>query len=99
MPALRIQPVLHCPVELACTLFLLHVLPSLHTPLGSHSFPKVTPVKHLTRIHATEIKWEYKFIRRAVNHIQMEYKALCEGVTNATKSWKDKNTYRKDCFF
>ena len=36
-----------------------------------------------------KIKWDYKFINRAPEEIQMEYKDLCKELTNATKSLKD----------
>lgn len=48
-----------------------------------------------------EIKWEYKFIKRAPKKIGKQYEDLRRQLTNAKKSLKDeiKDAYRKDYFF
>ncbi|KAL5328250.1 hypothetical protein ACEPPN_001748 [Leptodophora sp. 'Broadleaf-Isolate-01'] len=63
--------------------------------------PEIASLKRRVQVLYNKIKWDYKFIKRAPNKIQMEYKDLCKQVTNATKSLKDeiKNAYRKDYFF
>ncbi|KAH6724964.1 hypothetical protein BKA61DRAFT_589553 [Leptodontidium sp. MPI-SDFR-AT-0119] len=63
--------------------------------------PEIASLKRRIQVLYNKIKWDYKFIKRAPNKIQMEYKDLCKQVTNATKSLKDeiKNAYRKDYFF
>jgi signal recognition particle GTPase len=49
----------------------------------------------------TEIKCEYKFIKRAPEEIQKEYEDLRKQLTNAKKSLKDEinDVYMKDYFF
>ena len=48
-----------------------------------------------------EIKWEYKFIKRALQKVGKEYEDLCKQLKNAKKSLKDeiKDVYKKDYFF
>jgi hypothetical protein len=49
----------------------------------------------------TEVKWEYKFIKRAPKKVRNEYEDLRKQLKNTKKSLKDemKDAYRKDYFF
>jgi Protein of unknown function (DUF3435) len=63
--------------------------------------PDIVNLKRRAKELYTEIKWEYKFIKRAPKTVRKEYKDLCRQLKNAKKSLEDeiKDVYRKDYFF
>ncbi|KFZ13518.1 hypothetical protein V501_03674 [Pseudogymnoascus sp. VKM F-4519 (FW-2642)] len=54
--------------------------------------------RRLKELHA-EIKWEYKFIKRAPKKIGKEYEDLRKQLTNTSLKDEIEDAYRKDYFF
>jgi Protein of unknown function (DUF3435) len=63
--------------------------------------PDIADLERRVRQSYTQIKWEYKFIKRAPKKIKKEHKDLGKELTNAKKSLRDDidKAYRKDYFF
>jgi hypothetical protein len=61
----------------------------------------IANLEHWVKQLSTQIKWEYKFIKRAPKKIKKEHKDLGKELTNAKKSLRDDidKAYRKDYFF
>jgi hypothetical protein len=63
--------------------------------------PDIVDLERRFKESHTQIKWEYKFIKRAPKKIKKEHDDLRKGLTNAKKSLRDEidKAYRKDYFF
>jgi len=63
--------------------------------------PDIADLERRVKQSSTQIKWEYKFIKRAPKEIKKEHKDLSKELTNAKKSLRDDidKAYRKDYFF
>lgn len=63
--------------------------------------PNIVDLERRFKELHTQIKWEYKFVKRAPKRIKKEPDDLHKGLTNAKKSLRDEidKAYRKDYFF
>lgn len=63
--------------------------------------PEIIDLERRFKALATAIKWDYKFIKRALKEERKEHKDLYKQLTNAKKSLRTeiKDAYRKDYFF
>jgi len=63
--------------------------------------PDIVNLEQRVKELHTEIKWEYKFIKRAPKKVRKEYKDLRKQLKNTKKSLEDEieDAYRKDYFF
>jgi hypothetical protein len=63
--------------------------------------PDIVDLERRFKGSHTQIKWKYKFIKRAPKRIKKEHDDLRKQLTNTKKSLRDEieNTYRKDYFF
>jgi len=63
--------------------------------------PDIVDLQQQVKALCTELKWEYKFIKRAPKEKQKAYSDLCKRLTNAKKSLRAEieDALRRDYFF
>jgi 5-carboxymethyl-2-hydroxymuconate isomerase len=63
--------------------------------------PEIVDLERRFKALSTEIKWEYKFIKRAPKEKRADHEDLRKQLTNAKKSLRTEieDAYRKDYFF